>query len=160
MKKQLFDLPHSLFLLTAVTAGIIPIFLEGQSEVVHLFRHTIFLTSPWLMWLSAFIFLLGWIIYQVTGKLLLKTTLTWIHVLLTIFMLYFLLVLRVWTFKYPSDKLEVILYKLTLRNNPREIKVSLLGKTMFIMGQFTYVVNIIGGIIKRRKTGAAIVPSQ
>ena len=160
MKKQLFHLPYSLFLLTALMLAIIPLLFEGQSEVVHLFRHTIFISSSWLMELSAGVFLLGWIIYLLTRKLLLTEVLTWIHVLLTMFMLYFLLIVRVWTFRYPSHKVEVILYRLTVMSTPREIKVSLLWKTMFIVGQCTYVVNVIGGIVKKRRTRAAMMLSK
>lgn len=160
MKKQPINLPYSLLLLTALVLAIIPLFFEGQSEVIHLFHHTVFIASEFLMWMAAFIFLLGWTIYVITGKLLLTGALTWIHVLITIIISCFLLMVRVWVFKYPSDNLEVILYKGVVRSTPREIKISLLLKLLFVIGQLTYVVNIIGGIIKNRKERAVIMPSK
>ncbi|MGO4289681.1 hypothetical protein [Chitinophaga sp. RAB17] len=160
MKKQLFNLPYSLLLITALVLAIVPFFFEGQSEVIHLFHHTVFIVSEFLMWMVAFIFLLGWIIYVITRKLLLTEALTWIHLLITIIISCFLLTVRVWAFKYPSDNLEVILYKGVVRSTPREIKISLLLKLLFAIGQITYVVNIIGGIVKNRKAKVIIMPSK
>lgn len=148
-KRSLFYLPYNLLLLTAFLLAVTPLFYEGQSDLFLLFNHTVFITSEALLWLFAFIFLIWWIIYWRTDKFLLKHSLTWIHILATLLIVAFWITARKWGFKYPSDKPEVVIYTNILRDTPRQLKISLFWKSIFIAGQLVYALNLVGGIIKK-----------
>ncbi|SEW52910.1 hypothetical protein SAMN04488122_5227 [Chitinophaga arvensicola] len=76
--------------------------------------------------------------------------LTWLHMLISMISIVSLVTLRAWAFKYPANQVDVIFTKFALESNPREIRISLLWKIIFIAGQLAYVVNLTGGLIKRR----------
>jgi hypothetical protein len=150
MKKRFFRLPYNLLLLTSFVLAVMPLLFEGQSEIIYIFNTSIFIASEAFLWIFACIFLSGWIIYLMTGKFLLTEILTWIHISITITIVVFWITLRVWGYKYPSDELQGYLFRVVLRNTPVEMKLSLLWKSIFIISQLVYVVNLAGGFIKKK----------
>jgi prepilin signal peptidase PulO-like enzyme (type II secretory pathway) len=146
--KKVFKLPYSLLLLVSLLLAVIPLFFYGQSEGIHFHKQYVIIPSHYFIWFFAFILLLYWIMYMVTKDILLTMYLTWLHMVISIIIIVFLVTLRAWVFKYPTTQVEVILARLLLENNPREIKISLLWKVIFIAGQLAYVVNLTGGLIK------------
>lgn len=150
--KRVFKLPYSLLLLASLSLAVIPLFFDGQSEGIHFHRLYVIIPSHYFMCFFALILLLYWLIYMLTKNILLTMYLTWLHMLISIGIIFFWVTLRVWAFKYPTTQVQVILTRLLLESNPREIKISLLWEVIFIVGQLAYVVNLIGGLIKNRFT--------
>ena len=82
---RLINQPYQLFLLTAFILLATTFFSSNQSMDIHLHATYFILTANYFIWILAALFFVGWVIYALTSKYLLKKASTWLHVLATIF---------------------------------------------------------------------------
>ncbi len=123
----------------------------GQSLDLHIHDTYFVIETNYFIWAIALIFFIAWGLYKLTDKILLTKKLIWLHVLTTIFVFIFLAIVEFWHDKIiPPIKRETISFKDIFEDQKRE---QIIGQTIaiiFIIGQLSYVVNLVGGIFKRR----------
>ena len=151
MVKSLFRLPHSLLLLPVVI--FIIFFLSGQPYdiqlhdtifVVHLFNNSFAGHLPINFILLCFPF---WLIYLVMQKVMLSKHLSWFHVTVTtIAAIYILWLVISITLLAPHFQLEKVYEKYYYF--PIRVLFAALP-LLFLLAQLAFLVNLIGGLIKR-----------
>ena len=150
VKMKFLNPPYNLFLLTALILFIISFFMWGQSLDLHLHDTYFVISTIYFIWAFALIFLVVWTIYKLTNKILLTKYLTWLHVVTTLIVLILLMTAGLWFDKLlPPIKREVVSYQTFLDDQQRELKVILPIAIIFIVGQVSWGINLIGGLIKR-----------
>jgi hypothetical protein len=149
-KASHLDKPYDLFLLTTLLLFICSFFMGGQSEDINLHDTYIVVSQIYIFWGLSFIFLLGWTLYRITGRFLLTNTLTWFHVLTTMIVVVVFITSGLWHDKvFPPIKRVIFTFQ-TTQELPRESKIYLPLIIIFIVGQISYFINLIGGLTKRR----------
>lgn len=149
-KARLRNQPYLLFLLTAVVLIIASFFRFGQSVDIHLHDTYLVIDVNYFIWALAVLFLIAWVIYKLTEKLLWTKKLTWTHVLLTILVLILLSTIVLWHNKIlPPIKRDVISYQDIIDDQKREKIIAYPIMIVFVSGQIAYFINLIVGLIKK-----------
>lgn len=153
LKIRLTNQPYDLFLLTGFVLIIISFFKFEQS-VDFIFYDTFYVVPfKYLIWILALLFIIAWIIYKLTDKLLWTQKLTWTHVLTTLFVLVLFATTGLWhSTIVPPIKSDGITIQNIIDDQKRERVIGYSLVTIFLLGQAAYFINLIVGIIKRRLT--------
>ncbi len=152
IQTRLVNQPYSLFFLTGIILFILSFFVWGQSLDLHIHDTYFVIAANYFIWTIALIFFFVWALYKLTDKILWTKKLIWLHVLTTIFVLILLATIEVWHDKIiPPIKRETIAVKDIFEDQKREQVIGQTIAIIFIIGQLSYVVNLVGGIFKRRR---------
>jgi hypothetical protein len=150
LKSKILNPPFNLFLLTAILLFVFSFVTWGQMTDIHLHDAKFVISTILLIWALGIIVLLAWAIYKLTSKILWKHFLTWVHVLVTLFILLVLLTANFWHDKLiPPIKRDFISLDTFQEDNQREVKVILPLVILFLAGQLVFILNIIGGLINK-----------
>ena len=151
IKTRLNKQPYFLFLLAGIALIISTFFFWGQFVHIHLHDTLFVISANYFIWALAIIFFVGWVIYELTEKILWTRKLIWAHVLSTLLVLIIILTIVSWHDKIFSPfKKEVIGFQDLIDDQKRERTFALTSAIVFILGQFLFFVNLIGGLFKRR----------
>lgn len=143
--------PYHLLLFEVLILTVLPFFFWTQSFVFYIFKTSIFIPEKVFLWSLVIIFLLAWGIYTLTRNLLLNKHLIWIHVVITLLVLTIVLMEGKWFIKLTSNTPQAYLLRQLLYSEVRELKINSWEGIIFIIGQFCFVINLSGGIIRRAK---------
>lgn len=144
--------PYLLFLLTGLVLLIASLFMFGQSVDIHLHDTYLVVAVNYFIWFLAIFCFIAWTVYKLTDRFLWTKKLIWTHVSLTILVLILLSTIGFWHDKIlPPIKRDAISYQNIVDYQKREAVVAYPIATLFILGQLAYFVNLIVGLIKRRR---------
>ena len=133
--------PYALLLFTAIAFLLALVFLPIAR--IDLQDTTLFsVPSAVIVWIIPLLLLFFWLLYLLTKRFLYSMTITWIHVLITIFAT-ILLVTVLYIGIVPSQ----------LKNNRHELignAIQILS-LIFVFGQLTYVANVLLGLFAKRQ---------
>jgi hypothetical protein len=91
-----------------------------------------------------------WIIYKLIHRILLTRKLIWVHILSTLLVLILLSAIGFWHNKIsPPIKGDMISYQNLIDHQKRERIIALPIAIIFILGQLSFIVNLVGGLFKR-----------
>ena len=148
---KLTNEPYSLFFLTGIVLFILSFFMWGQSLDLHIHDTYFVIATNYFIWTIALLFFVVWGLYKLTYKILWTKKLIWLHVLTTLFAFIILATFDVWHDKIiPPIKREAISVANIFEDQKREKVIALIIGIIFIVGQLSYIVNLIGGIFRRR----------
>ena len=143
--------PYSLFFLTGIVLFILSFFMWGQSLDFHIHDTYFVIATNYIIWPIALIFFLVWGLYKLTDKILWTKKLIWVHVLTTLFVLIILATFDIWHNKIiPPIRREAVTVANIFEDQKREKVIALIIAIIFIVGQLSYIINLIGGIFRRR----------
>ena len=150
LKSKILNPPFNLLLLTAILLFVFSFVTWGQMIDIHLHDTKFVISTILFIWALGIIVLLAWAIYKLTNKILWKRFLTWIHVLVTLFILIVLLTANFWhDILIPSIKRDFISFDTFQEDSQREVRIILSFVILFLAGQLAFVLNIIGGLINK-----------
>jgi heme/copper-type cytochrome/quinol oxidase subunit 1 len=145
--------PYHLLLLTGLVLVLISFFLD-QSKTVDIHVHDTYyvIAQGHVFIFFAFIVLVLWFLYLLTKKFLYSKSLTWTHVIITLFPLLFLLFLL----NFGSDIINprprcYLDYSNWNKFNAynRDMRWISYITIALLLGQIIFIVNLIIGIVKR-----------
>jgi hypothetical protein len=138
--------PYHLFLLAGVSLMISALIVKNDTIDIHIHDTYFVLTRPFLFWVLAILTYFLWGIYLVAGNVLLASTLTWLHVGLTLFAITLFICLPF----FSSHKRYMDLSASTSFNrfDSTSLILTCVAFTLLV-AQVLFFINIIGGIIKR-----------
>ena len=143
--------PHNLLLLAALIFVLISFFVSEENGTVDLHLHDTYfiIAHTHVFWLLAILSLFSWIIYALTEKILFSKVLTWTHVVIT--MLTLVLFALVLSFGDRFQPRRYYSYSIWDSFNDFDGYTKTITITMIILllGQITFVINLIGGLFKR-----------
>ena len=124
----------------------------GQSLDLHIHDTYFIISTNYFVWTISLIFFLVWGLYKLTDKILWTKKLIWLHVLTTIFVLIFFATIEAWHDKImPTIKTtDVVSLQKVFEDQKREQIIALTISIIFIVGQLSFFVNLVGGLFKRR----------
>ena len=150
LKSKILNPPFNLLLLTAILLFVFSFVTWGQMTDIHLHDTKFVISTILLIWALGIIVLLVWAIYKLTSKILWKRFLTWVHVLVTLFILLVLLTANFWHDKLiPPIKRDFISLDTFQEDNQRDARIVLPLVILFLAGQLAFVLNFIGGLINK-----------
>ncbi|MEX6690666.1 hypothetical protein QTN47_24380 [Danxiaibacter flavus] len=142
--------PFDLFLLTTILLFIFPFFTWRNSIDFHLHDTYFVVSAVYPVWLLALGFLLIWTIYKLTNRILWTRYLTWFHIISTLVVLILILSAGLWyESRVPTSRKEIIAYETRQEQQHKQLLIFLPIVTTFLLGQAAFVINLIGGLIKR-----------
>ena len=133
---KLLSKPHTLLGLLGGIFLLFVLFSNQEATVdIHMHDLVIIVANAHVTGVSAAILLYLWLIYSFTYKIIFSRLLYWIHIVCTIlFFILFYIVSHIQPSKPSYDDVHTVLF------------VSLIA---FFIAQILFVVNLIGGIIKK-----------
>jgi hypothetical protein len=149
MKDVILRRPYNLFLLTAALLLVVSFFFRNQSLDFHLHDTYYVVSTNYFVWALMAVLLFGWILYEVTNKLLLTRYLTWVHVLATIALVVICMTAGLW---YPTLIPPVkgdYTWQTFEEEQQRQFKSVTPWFILLVVGQVAFIVNLVGGVIKR-----------
>ena len=150
-QRRLTHEPYSLFFLTGIVLFILSFFMWGQSLDLHIHDTYFVIAANYFIWTIALIFFLAWGLYKLTDRILWTKKLIWLHVLTTLFVFIILATFDVWHDEIlPPIRGEAVSVANIFEDQKKEKLIALIIAIMFIVGQLSYIVNLIGGIFRRR----------
>ena len=150
--QKFFSRPHILFLLFALLILLVPLFFWGQGLNIVVSKFTIIMHSNHFIYVLSLVCFLFWILYRFTNKFLLTVNLTWIHLVITVVIFLYFFESGLWFPKVnEKDKVQASILQQLMINKVRSLRVISVTGIIFISAQFLYLVNLIAGLIKRRK---------
>jgi hypothetical protein len=151
-RSPFFKQPHHLFLCIACLAFLISFCFWGQQFDLHINNRLFVFPTAYAYWALAILSLCVWSLYCLTYQYLLSKILSWFHALATMVFVAFFMVIMIW----PSIVLPSLESGFYSTSYPAEVrkKAMILFPfiLLFLLGQAAYLVNLIGGVIKRGKT--------
>ncbi|MBX3242801.1 MAG: hypothetical protein KIT80_03235 [Chitinophagaceae bacterium] len=150
LKAKLTNQPYFLFLITGVALIITTAFTFGQTVDFHLHDTYFVVSVNYFIWVLSALLIIAWILYKLTDRFLWTKTLTWTHVLATIFLLLSLSTIEFWYDKMlPPVKREVISFQDIMDDQKRTGIIAYPIVVIFVLGQAAYIVNLVVGITRR-----------
>lgn len=152
MKFRLKWYPYSLFLLTAILLLAIAVCSWGKT--IDLVSHDSSLVMPLgYIWLAlAFVFSFLWALYKLTHRLLWTKKLTWVHVGTTLLVFLLLLTIQYWGVLWLYPQREAVLTYESMQHIDKNAQWSAIAIiAIFGIGQLSYFINLIGGLVKRSR---------
>lgn len=143
--------PYHLLLLAGLILLTISFFVVNQAIDINLQDAYFVISFKHLFWISALILFVIWTLYKLTFNILFAYSLTWIHIVITIFTITgFVLI------SYPGNNFfDPVPRRYYEYSNSGSFNV--LGKyaadlfiMLFVIAQLTLIANFIIGIVKRR----------
>jgi hypothetical protein len=150
---QLKQSPYNLLLYAALVLISTSFFIDqNKTADIHVHDTYFIIAQTQLYWLFACIIWVLWFLYLTTRKLLYSKSLTWTHVVITLFTVVFLNFLLYFgnDLLYQPAKPFVDSWKAYDANNrnKRLIEISVL---VLVIGQITFIVNLVAGLFKRTR---------
>lgn len=150
LKESIARKPYYLFLLSAILLFVLSFAFWGQTIDVHLHDTYLVIATPYFIWGLALLFLFGWTIYQLMGRVLWTKHLTWFHVVVSLFLLVLLLTVNWWHDKLvPPIKRGYSSWETLREDQLRERRVFLPLALLFLTSQLAFILNLLGGLIKK-----------
>lgn len=149
---QTFKKPYSLFLITAMATLTMAVAACGtKSDIISHDTYLIFPTSHFYIFLTL-LFLLLWLVYIKTQRILLSGNLMWFHVAITILTFVFCCTYSFWAHRFfPRHTNGPVSYQM-LRNDELSAKrVVRPVAWIFLAAQLAFMVNILGGLMRRKQ---------
>ena len=152
MRQKLLIKPYDLFLVTALGLFVSSFFSFSQTLDIHLHDTYYVISANYFFWTFALIFFVGWAIYKLTNRFLLTKYLTWVHIILTLIVLAILMTITLWhDLIIPPIKNEAVSFATLTKESRLQTIIALSITTIFIAGQIAYIINLLGGLIKRKR---------
>ena len=142
--------PYNLLLLTAILLFIVALFSFNVPVDIH-FPDTYYIVPlALLIWLPTIILVLFWLLYLLTKRFLFFKILTWIHIILTIIFSILILILPfVFTTSFTVIGTPRPYYDFNGLHRGNITEMIPLILLILLLGQATYFVNLLVGIIKK-----------
>ena len=135
-------LPSNMFLVSGFIIFAISLFVSNRT-IDYYFSDTYSVVDyKWLLSGIALIFLLFWVIYKLTSPLLLSKVLTWMHVIITLCMIAFILLYPVITKVSGQSGFERMDNFKTMQDASKAIP-------FLILTQFLFIINLVSGAVKK-----------
>lgn len=145
---QILLRPPYLLCLTGIGLIVVSFFIA--TSTIDILVHDTYLIFVYrqLFWFTGLILLVWALLYRLTCKILLSQYLTWSHIIISLLFLFTLLTFPLWS-KEPANRL-IDLSIWSAFNRYSYINKIITGLlVLFILGQLLFIVNIIGGIIRK-----------
>lgn len=148
--------PYNLLLFTAVILFISGLMVDNFSVDIHLHDTYYIVPVKYFLWLPASLMMLLWLLYLLTKRFLYSSTLTWLHIILTVFFSVFILVVYYWSARSSDGILGVPAH---YYNNGIVHPSQMFGNinnyiqfSFFILffAQLVFIFHFIKGIYKRK----------
>jgi heme/copper-type cytochrome/quinol oxidase subunit 1 len=140
--------PYNLVGLMALLLLIVSLFSSNGAIDFNLHDTYFVIAGVNICLIIAGFLLIIWVIYIVSYRLLLSIVLTWVHVVATV--LAGIMYLKYYLLSVSIDGIPRRYYAFTDFNAVKPIYVLLVvSAVIFITGQFIFLVNLLGGLIKR-----------
>jgi hypothetical protein len=104
-----------------------------------------------LFWMIAVLLMYFAIIYRVTYRVLFSRYLIWIHLVLTLLTLCALMIFPFRSASIPARHVDLTNWTMGYRGVYSQYVVLAVIATTFIIAQLLFVVNVVGGLIKRSR---------
>jgi heme/copper-type cytochrome/quinol oxidase subunit 1 len=147
--------PYNLLFLNAIILSIGGLFCFNSPIDIHLYDTYFVFPLPFLIWAPTIILFVFWIVYLLTKRFLFSKKLMWIHIILTVIISLFLMVLPyISTYSYGGvvgsprryyDYGELNRFKIL--GNLTNIAVATF--VILLLGQLAYFINLFVGLYKR-----------
>jgi len=134
--------PYGLLFFTAI-ALLFAIILQPFTNMDFKDKTMFSVPMPIMIWVIPSLLIFFWLLYLLTRRCLYSMTITWIHVLMTVFATIFIVIV-----------LFIGIIPSQLTNNRQELignAIQILS-LIFVFGQLTYLANILSGLFYRQKT--------
>ncbi len=149
-KKSIMKHPYQLFLLAALFLFVFSFLTRENSVDIHLHDTMFVISTRYIIWALAIIFILAWAVYKLTNEILWTKYLSWFHVVSTLFILAMLLTIRVWHDKLlPPIERDFTSWQTYQEDLEREMKVYLPIAILFLAAQAAFMINLLVGAIKK-----------
>jgi len=142
--------PQGLFVIVAIALVAVSFFVFD--EPVEFFSHDSYLLIPtgFLLCAIGVLLLFLWLMHQLTWRFLWNPILTWIHVLTTIIVVLLIISYGFWKdYVIPPIQREAFTYQDLVHDDARERTVLFPILVALIGGQFSFILNVILGALKR-----------
>jgi hypothetical protein len=149
LKSRIAAQPYNLFLLTAFLLFIFSFVTWGQSTDLHLHDTYFVVSTIYFIWFLAFILLLIWTVYKLISRILWTKSLTWFHVIGTLLILLLLLTSALWYKPVTTTSGEYSPYEAFHKQRQKELIAFFLIAITLLLGQLAFIVNLLGGLIKK-----------
>ena len=145
--------PYKLLLWAAFALVLASFFITSDSVDIHLHDTYFIIAVKHLFWALGLIAVIIWALYKLTFEFLFSRLLTWVHIIATIITL-IILVLVIYSGDSLSSPKPRQYYDYSNWNslNTYNQYAKTLGilLSIVLIGQVAYLINLIGGLIKRR----------
>jgi len=149
-KRAFISRPHNFFLLAAIILPVIPLFFWGQGLIIGIDKIQLFITSGYFIYALSILFLLWWLIYRFTNKRLLADYLSWVHVGISIAIVFWFLITGFWFLKMlEPDRIQSRIVRQLMINKERRINLISWPAILFLLGQLMYIINLAGWFLQR-----------
>jgi hypothetical protein len=140
-KNIIVNQPYILFLLTAAVLLLVSFFARERTVDIHLHDTMYVISLAYIHWIVTIALFLVWAIYKLADQYLLSNSLTWAHSIITIGVVIFFVIITL-----LPDK------PIIQENNLKEI---IFGSILilFIVAQFCFLLNLIGGLLRGKRRG-------
>jgi hypothetical protein len=141
---QFKERPYNLLLLSAIILLIISFIVKRNTLDIHLHDTYFVITVTYIIRFLATVSAIFWGIYMFTFKLLFSNRLTWTHIIITI-----LTIAGLGITSLMGDKLATLALK-SFGQYSQYTRISVFVLGLLLLGQLTYLLNLLLGILKRQ----------
>lgn len=139
--------PYNLLGLAGVLVILLSFFLADHTIDLHIYDTYYLIASSFLFTGIAILLMFFWIIYRAADQVLYSKILTWVHVIVTLLALLFILIAASQMYAFNEPKYN----SWTTINKFRSVnKLIMLASLVFGISQLLFAINIVGGMIKGR----------
>lgn len=146
--------PYNLLLIVGVIFILLSFLNSNRSGTIDIHLHDTYfiIAHTQILLLLAFIAVFIWTLYILTYRFLFSKVLTWTHVIITLLTLFLLTWILYFSYGFPNPTARrYVDYSLwTSYNTYADSKATAILSIVLLLGQIIYIVNVIGGIFKRR----------
>ena len=145
--------PYNLFLLTAFVLIVVSFIIDPNKTVdIHLHDTYLVIAQTHFLWLFAFILWILWILYHITHKIFYSKRLTWMHIIITLLpMLFLLLLLDTSNNGRPRNYLDLSSWTTYYSYQQQTMRWLTYSVLVLISAQIIFIINLVLGIAKRIK---------
>lgn len=140
--------PYHLVLAAGLLTAFLSLFCKAETIDVHIHDTYYILGSNHILLVSSVSLLLMWLLYAGVSRILFSNKLVWLHVVITIVTIAFIIAILLWIGFY--DKLYIVDFS-AFGDVPIQYTVLAISFLLLIAGQLLFVVNLVGGIISRQR---------
>jgi heme/copper-type cytochrome/quinol oxidase subunit 1 len=145
---QVFLRPYNFLSFLGIVLIIISFFVVSSTIDIHLHDTYYIIGYQQFFWLIALIILFFALLYRITNQVLLSKFLTWLQIIITLLSFIALIAFIFWGNEATRRYIDVSAWNSFHRLSVISKIISWIV-LIFIFGQVVFIVNIIGGLIKK-----------
>lgn len=144
--------PYHFLLLFALIIAILPFFFWTQSIGLKVFDVSVILTDKIYLWTLSIALVTLWIIYFFSNRFLFNRYVTWIHIIITLTCIAFIIATGKWLLEPDrSNNPQYTIMRILMNGEIREISLINWKAIVFLAAQLLFIVNLSIGFVRQNK---------